>query len=1639
MEDDTTLFKASLAKVDGNEEVYTSLEVEHSPLPPPAPDPSRKSHTTDNTPPPPAQPPPNNDEIVVETVNEEEEEEETYEQILPPGDENQGHVTWTAGPAHAAQACHLWVQQQQGEIDTTPSDHEGFSVTESDNVTTVKEVVEQLVTPSSILDQVDLDHDFKQSVRELVHLPQVHLVDQSQDQVMLTRQQVNLHQPNRGALGDMGANINMCNNLDDLHEIEEITPFPVGLAAEGTPSLCTHKGLYTIHDDRTGSPLDVTMYYNKDGNGIILSPSAIIAESDMFESCSQTIYKDSRPGTLKFRSSSGLYSFTMTLVKRNGLYYTKTPQYKMVYSILGLEDEDDAFFDDLDIETQKEEVNAVRSGRPQYHPVRPHKQAESELWSLRLGNPSETQMQLLGKSADGIPSKFEFHPFRQIDWKTQAGIRKKAAKKTADHVHQRGKRYYMDFGFMRASASDYTRRKKDVDRVVESFDGYSSYLLIVDEHSRHVWTLLTKSKEPPIRWVNLFLAINGCPDGGVIRCDQGGELASSHDFISSVMEENKYAVEPTGADSPSQNGAVEKWNDVLAVTVRSLLYGAGLDARFWSQALLHAVYLHNRRVHSATQTTPYEAWYGKRPNLKNLKIFGSRVCVKVSGHRPAKLDKHHFDGIFLGFSATDANIRYLDLNSGRLKICHHAYFDESWYLQATRPPAAQLLYDLGLDFQQPAPPLQRTTSDSLPVAPQPPLPNNTKGLSKSQVGRAVNLPLPLRLGATPNPVGARAAAVDSSYYKNTALDPAKYSALFEHYQVSQTDLLQVYMSSDPYGDDVIRTLPLRGLQSCRHKAAGIGLKEENGRLLLEHMVKSTPAAKIPRWRSELKGAWLKSVHGHEVKTIADVHRVFDDLSRLELKECELIFAKLEVKQSLTEEGIPQVNIDQINPRPHLSGGPLIPNIPIQRQTPPPPIADELGGVLLDGLPSVNKLTRGKWLKSEDKDEWVQSEYEQLNQYLQQGMFGKIVKISELENEFRQKQMETDEERKQLGSDERKQLDNKRATLAELGIFRLVWTYQEKLSGDTKMRKKSRCAVDGSPKTGAAQVIGNVYANCIEQSAARLFYAITAAENLLMYGGDVRNAFAEAPPPEQAFYIKPDRAFQEWWVNHLGRPPIADDEVLTGQHCWQGHPQASRQWDKHSDSILRRIGFTPTTHEPCLYSGIIENERVLFMRQVDDFIVSAPSERIANIVYDMIDEHITFPIKRLGLATLFNGVDIDQTAEYIKISVESFLDKIMPKHLEQWIQHAPALAERPIPLPTTPAFIKSFLTADGDRLPNGQPDPAYQRKMEKESKLPASYRSAIGECTYAMATCRPDIAHAVVKLAQFSVCPHQIHYHGVKHLLKYLYYTKSDGIYFWREKEHPLLPKKERPIINSNKNDLLYDKREEYGPKELNASADSDWATCPKTRRSFSGMCVKLAGGIIAYKSRLQTVIAQSSTEAELVAANDVGKMILYIRSIMWDLGIPQMAATVIGEDNDACTAIGNAQKTTARTRHVDIKQRAIADWIERDLLILRRVDTSVNESDLMTKLLGRILFHRHNDYILGHVPPRYTRAYKEYFGTGFKVQQNTGETETNALLHRKENPTTADKYQVNSLLAKWNQICLYKDDDIVQSNINFRY
>jgi len=83
----------------------------------------------------------------------------------------------------------------------------------------------------------------------------------------------------------------------------------------------------------------------------------------------------------------------------------------------------------------------------------------------------------------GLPATFDYHPFRFVDFKEQARIRKQAAQRSAIRTQERRRHFYIDFGFMRASTSDYSCRDKAKDRVVFSYDGFSSYLLIVDEAS----------------------------------------------------------------------------------------------------------------------------------------------------------------------------------------------------------------------------------------------------------------------------------------------------------------------------------------------------------------------------------------------------------------------------------------------------------------------------------------------------------------------------------------------------------------------------------------------------------------------------------------------------------------------------------------------------------------------------------------------------------------------------------------------------------------------------------------------------------------------------------------------------------------------------------------------------------------------------------------------------------------------------------------------------------------------------------------------------------------------------------------------------------------------------------------------------
>ena len=100
-------------------------------------------------------------------------------------------------------------------------------------------------------------------------------------------------------------------------------------------------------------------------------------------------------------------------------------------------------------------------------------------------------------------------------------------------------------------------------------------------------------------------------------------------------------------------------------------------------------------------------------------------------------------------------------------------------------------------------------------------------------------------------------------------------------------------------------------------------------------------------------------------------------------------------------------------------------------------------------------------------------------------------------------------------------------------------------------------------------------------------------------------------------------------------------------------------------------------------------------------------------------------------------------------------------------------------------------------------------------------------------------------------------------------------------------------------------------------------------------------------------------------------MVLYVQSILDNLGIYVKDATPMYIDNSVARQMANAQKPTRRTRHLDIRYFALTEWTERYLIILKPISTSDNNSDALTKALRRQLFTRHKSTLLGHRRPTY--------------------------------------------------------------------
>lgn len=1368
----------------------------------------------------------------------------------------------------------------------------------------------------------------------------------------------------RAIQGDTGANCTATNDRTILWQFQVLRqPIPIATynADTANEQTCYATGMgiiKLISDDN--SILECRALYCPTATGTILSPHRIMMDKNGIEEFNHRGMKNGS-GKIEFRDKEGRYIAGITMTsKRDGIYMASNqiliPKENSTCG-MAIETEEDELrlhhhkmSEDTTPPPLTEEWNINQATAPTISDAKRLSQNlyNMELWHQRMGHVGWRTLQKTREMVDGIPTlplqDSGFHcPYCDASKQT-----KKSGNKTAKReTFEPGTAFHMDLGFVSGPSNlEDVLHKGSTPKMTtqKSYDGHVAYLLIVDAATRYSWVFLLKDKRPPLRIIEAFLETNGCakqyrkcqeistsPIGTLARSqefkiacakygfkikqrhydhgldhpvftvttDNGTELSGSEEFRSVVFEQG-YLPQTTAPDGSSQSGKGERPHRTLKERTRCMLYTAGLGTEFWSDAILHANWLQNRTYHSAIEDTPYRAWTGRKPTLDGLLTFGCKITSKKTGKRPSTNDPHVYDGIFLGYRATMDNIVFWNTKSKQKMTTRHYTVDELEYGRhpEDRSPASKFL-------------LEKKTGTAHEERRSDILHDQTVQLDPDKV---------LILGD-------ETTAAAATFRVNSIKRPTTAEL---HRQLRLLDF-----STDLFGPAIIEEIPLH----TAHTTLGLIVRPHpdlNNTVLFERCKPGTMAHKnIRRWRSRLKGALVKSVGGYSIQTPQDIQRILAEHRRKKATTIAIEFS-LPQWSGTNGEGLPMLHFDQLNVIAHHLHAIETGEDLWKDKTRWPDITDEMLDSCIQKGIAVPKLTRRKLKLQEDWLDFQRSEWSQLDKYEKQGMFGEPCTRPQ-------------------------------------GVTTLpwVWTYLYKPDPITfEPKAKARGTCNGGPRYGKVVTLAETFAACLEQPAHRLAWALTAACNHIALGCDVANAFAEADAPEEPFYMEVDDQFNTWWTQHLGKPPIPQGYVIPILKNLQGHPEAPRLWSKHIDDIIQnKLHFASTTHEPCLYHKRVTSpdttaqddaDTLIFvLRQVDDFMISAPTKIAADQVRQHIQQHMTNTLNDLGVIQRFNGVDIRQTKHYVKLHCESYIDKIVSHH--GWMQDK--AANNPIPMRTDTAYQSELETTEGPT------DPTEQKALE--DSMGFSYRQAIGELIFALTICRLDISAAVIKLSQYSEAPARCHYQAVRHVFAYLHATKTEGIYYWRPEPHDALPDEPLPTHTTIETILAQFKQAPDALSLLGAS-DSTWGNDRKHRRSTSGIVFMLAGGAIYYRTRIQPTIALSSTEAELAAMADAGKAALYLRSILEELGIEQTEPTPISVDNRGARQFTNAQQPTRRTRHIEMKELVIQQWTDEEQITFDEVSTQFNPSDSLSKALGRVKFYEQNDILMGRRRPQFT-------------------------------------------------------------------
>ena len=487
------------------------------------------------------------------------------------------------------------------------------------------------------------------------------------------------------------------------------------------------------------------------------------------------------------------------------------------------------------------------------------------------------------------------------------------------------------------------------------------------------------------------------------------------------------------------------------------------------------------------------------------------------------------------------------------------------------------------------------------------------------------------------------------------------------------------------------------------------------------------------------------------------------------------------------------------------------------------------------------------------------------------------------------------------------------------ITRAVWSCMRKRRLETGeiYKWKSRLAFDGSGQTKGVNY-WETYAPVVQWPVVRYVLTTALAQGWAIKQVDYVLAYTQAMA-ETDMYMEAPKAFT---FDTKGEQK-AEDYVLKIRRNYYGQKQAARVWNKHLVQQLEKAGFTQSSHDECLfYHG-----QSIYILYTDDSILTGPDPEELNRIIAKLEE-IGLKMTYEDGVEDFLGVHITkQESGQMHLSQTRLIDSILDD------LRLPEDAQgKDIPAAST---VKMRSDDDGDPF-----DGHFH------------YRSVIGKLNFLEKSTRPDISYAVHQCARFAANPKQIHGRAVKQIGRYLASTRTLGI-----------------LLNPQE-DANFD-----------VYADADFCgnfnktDMPRTdmAQSRTGYIIFYGGCPIVWASKLQTEIALSTTEAEIISLSTSLRTVIPLMHITKEMKTrgykvistqPRVHCRAF-EDNNGAFELATVHKYRPRTRYLCTKLFHFKEYVEQKQITILPCDTELQTADIFTKALDKDTFERHRKSIMG--------------------------------------------------------------------------